>query len=622
MDGDLQYKAWKDWTVVGLRFLALIFVCLIVLIPRIQEGTASSSNADVLTTFIVGLFANIVLIALIFVPPAHPVLAPVIIIGDWAMAAAFTAFTQTNPTLLVVAVGLLIFISALRLGLAWGSASVVGILIATVVTIGLTAGSGKFGPAVSAQSHQLVELAVFAIVSIIWSFVLQHESTAQRAELAKMHQSKAAQLSDMRERTRAIYEMAEALSATLNYEKILQAALKAGWLGLREPDRRGKERLVSAVLLFRTGDGSLQVVTGRGLARTDEARSTPGKDGIIAEAIKKCEPVFSENAKKDPELQMFVAFQGLRSVLCIPLRAGFDTYGVLLYGSDKAEAFTPEHTELLTAIGTQATVALQNSVLYQNLLDERDRIVEVEEDARKKLARDLHDGPTQNVAAIAMRMNIIQRMLERTPDEVPGELKKVEELARKTTKEIRHMLFTLRPLVLENQGLTAALEQLADKMKETHNQAVAVRVSKEAEKSLDSHQQGVIFYIIEEAVGNARKHAAAELISTVVTRQDDVVVVKIIDNGVGFDVSAVSANYDQRGSLGMVNLRERTELLGGSLRIDSAEGQGTTITVVVPIRESPTGAQSKQRQLVSGAATKLGAAAIERIRAAQEEDSL
>jgi signal transduction histidine kinase len=330
----------------------------------------------------------------------------------------------------------------------------------------------------------------------------------------------------------------------------------------------------------------LSVVTGRGLVDRDKYITIPGQSGIIGQALTQGIPVFGNDAVKDPELQYFVAFQGIHSVLCIPLRAGFDSFGVLLYGSDRANAFSDEHTEMLTAIGIQATVALQNSMLYRNLREERDRIVEVEEDARKKLARDLHDGPTQSIAAIAMRMGIIYKLLERTPAEVPAELKKVEDLARRTTKEIRHMLFTLRPLVLENQGLSPALDQLAEKMKETHNQNVVIRLGRDVEKTLDSHQQGVIFYIVEEAVGNARKHAQAELISVNLYCQDDVVVVKISDNGKGFDLGKVTNNYDQRGSLGMVNMRERAQLLDATLNIDSAPGQGTTITVYVPMKEA------------------------------------
>jgi signal transduction histidine kinase len=194
-----------------------------------------------------------------------------------------------------------------------------------------------------------------------------------------------------------------------------------------------------------------------------------------------------------------------------------------------------------------------------------------------------------------MRMSYIYRLMERRPEEVPAELKKVEELARKTTREIRDMLFTLRPLVLESQGLEAALQQLCQKTLETHGQHVAARVGPGVEIVLDNHQQGVIFYIVEEAVGNARKHAEAELISIEVQRKSDMVMVEISDNGVGFDADAVNANYDQRGSLGMVNMRERTALLDGTLRIDSGEGRGTTITVVLPIKNMDDDDPSRKR---------------------------
>ena len=163
----------------------------------------------------------------------------------------------------------------------------------------------------------------------------------------------------------------------------------------------------------------------------------------------------------------------------------------------------------------------------------------------------------------------------------------------------------LRPLVLESQGLTAALNQLSEKLQETHNQAVAINVGSAVESVMDSHQQGVIFYIVEEAVGNARKHAEAELISVNVQQQEDVVVVQISDNGVGFDTGAVDANYDQRGSLGMVNMRERAELLSAALRIDSAEGKGTKITIVVPLKGGRESSSTRNQQVVAPSAGRM-----------------
>jgi signal transduction histidine kinase len=268
------------------------------------------------------------------------------------------------------------------------------------------------------------------------------------------------------------------------------------------------------------------------------------------------------------------------------------------------------------------TIALQNAVLYRSLIDEKERIVEVEEEARKKLARDLHDGATQSIAAIAMRLSYVYKLMEKRPEQVMPELKKIEEIARKTTQEVRHLLFTLRPLVLESQGLGAALQALADKMRETHDQAVAVRVERDVEQYLDRQQQGVIFYIVEEAVNNARKHAHATLINASVTRQDDLVIIQIADNGVGFNTSLIDNGYEKRGSLGMVNMRERAQLLEGTLTVDSEEGRGTVVTVLVPLRAPDKMPLNGHRLPQHRETTKLAIAATARVRQQQQADAM
>lgn len=386
-----------------------------------------------------------------------------------------------------------------------------------------------------------------------------------------------------RERARAIYEMANALSASLDHRRVLEAAQGIGTLALR--DELGPDvRLISAVLLFQGEDNLLRVIAAQGLTRADAMVAVPGRQGVLGLALNSVTPVFGGDGNRDPELSYFVAFQEARSVLAIPLRAGIDVYGVMVFGADRPNAFSDEHLELMTAIGTQSTLALQNAVLYQNLLLEKERIVEVEEDARKKLARDLHDGPTQTVAAIAMRINYIRRLVERQPQQALEELWKIEELARRTTKEIRHMLFTLRPLALESRGLLAALEQLAEKMRDTYDTTVLVEGTPEVERLLDTNAQGVLFYIAEEAVNNARKHAQSSHIWVRLLAENGAVAVEIEDDGVGFDVQAVGTGYEQRGSLGMVNMRERAELIQGTLHIDSAPGKGTRIRVLVPLK--------------------------------------
>lgn len=447
------------------------------------------------------------------------------------------------------------------------------VLVAVVVLIVLWQAGALSTPTAIGIALGLVVLELLGIWRMVRQFSGQGTFDPREVEAQRLRSA--------RERARAIYEMATTLSATLDHRRVMEEAQKIGTLALSDGTEPGT-RLISAVMLFQGEDNRLRVVTSRGLTRADETVAVPGRKGVLGLALKQGDPVFGGDAPRDPELRYFVAFQDAKSVMAIPLRAGIDVYGVMVFGSDQPNAFSDDHVELVTAIGTQSTLSLQNAVLYQNLLTEKERIVEVEEDARKKLARDLHDGPTQSVAAIAMRVNYIRRLLERQPQQAIEELWKVEELARRTTKEIRHMLFTMRPLVLETQGLVAALEQLADKMRETYETAVAVEAQVDVENLMDTNAQGVLFYIIEEAVNNARKHAQSEQIWVRLYRRDTYVVGEIEDNGVGFDVEAVDAGYERRGSLGMVNMRERAELIEGTLRIQSAKGSGTKISVLIP----------------------------------------
>ncbi len=292
---------------------------------------------------------------------------------------------------------------------------------------------------------------------------------------------------------------------------------------------------------------------------------------------------------KDPELSRLMTLDERKVALCLPLIRGMNAYGVMLFAHTNPEFFDQERVEILQMVSNQAVIAIQNAGLYQDLAKEKEQIVQTQEEAQKKLARDLHDGPTQAVSAIAMRASIAQKMIETSPQEATEELARIEKLARQTTQEIRHMLFTLRPLVLESEGLVAALKTMADKMKEVYQQNVVIDADPQLVKELESSQQTVVFYLVEEAVNNARKHAQASEIRVrlvAVPNENCVAMLEIADNGVGFDVQSVLSSYERRGSLGMVNLRERTDQLNGLLRINSVPGKGTYIRIFIPLSEA------------------------------------
>ena len=387
------------------------------------------------------------------------------------------------------------------------------------------------------------------------------------------------------ERWRALYELSSTLTSTLSYRRVMDSVLDLGYTALNpDPDAETDEKLISAVFLFQ-GD-KLEVGSARRLTSADERVRLDASEGILKRVVDEGEAVLTTEISYDPELGRMIALRNCTAAYCFPLRSGFNVYGAMLFAHADPNYFNRERTDLLDMIGRQAVIAVQNARLYQDLLEEKERMMEVHEEARKKLARDLHDGPTQSVAAMAMRINLTRRMFNKDTKMALDELVKIEDLAHRTTKEIRHMLFTLRPLILESQGLKAALQSMAEKMRETYAQYVVIDVDEEIIDGLEMGKQGVIFYIVEEAVNNARKHAAAPNIWVRLKGLDnDLSLVEIQDDGMGFDVNAVTKSYDRRGSLGMINLRERTELVNGLLNVQSQPGKGTLIQVYVPLTE-------------------------------------
>jgi signal transduction histidine kinase len=390
-----------------------------------------------------------------------------------------------------------------------------------------------------------------------------------------------------RERMRALYDMTATLTGTLSYERVLDAALDLGYAALNpDTDAEADEKLVSAVMLFR-GD-LLTIGSARRFTPADIRVQLPGEAGLLKNVVDEGKAMLTDSVSYDPELGRIIALRTCTSAYCFPLLSGLNVYGAMLFAHADPNYFDRERRALLDMIGRQAVIAIQNARLYQDILQEKDRMMEVHEEARKKLARDLHDGPTQSVAAMAMRINIARRMFEKDEDKASEELVKIEQLAHRTTKEIRHMLFTLRPLILESQGLSAALVSMAEKMRETYSQNVVIDVNDKLVENLEMGLQGALFYIVEEAVNNARKHAAAAMITVGLKQlEPGLLILEIQDNGVGFNVEEMNISYNKRSSssLGMINLRERTALVNGVLNVHSELGKGTLVQVFFPLTD-------------------------------------
>jgi len=572
-----------DWLISNLRWLLLISAALVIFLDTVINSGGVFDIASTLPQIVLltvaalyNLFIMLLLLCGVF-PHAIPVTT---LLVDTALTIGFVIVSGGLASPLLFFTLFPILTAALRF--PWA----VSLLVAIVIV----AGCGFAGYAIAPPGTSLSALLPFAARSFILILAALVSGlvgaqmkqivarTRQLEEEAKLRELRAAQ-----EHSRVIFELASMLSATLSYNKVLTAMLEVGEAGMRELGQPNSTH-VSIVMLF--GHNDLRIVASRHLPPRDQNATFQGKSGVLAQALATAEAVLIDHPATDPELCQLIMMHSCQQAVVVPLRAGFENFGVVVFASPQSNTYTEDHQELLIAICNQAIVALQNAQLYQSLREEKERIVEVEEDARKKLARNLHDGPTQSIAAIAMRINYLRMMLDKDRDlkQTAEELVRIEELARRTTKEIRHMLFTLRPLILETQGLQAALEQYISKLAETDPTPIHLEATPEVDQLLDQNAQGVIFYIVEEAIGNARKHSKAANIWVRLYIRDSAFVAETQDDGCGFDVDAVQVRYDVRGSLGIVNMHERAELVGGTLTIASAPGAGTQITLTVPLQ--------------------------------------
>ena len=226
--------------------------------------------------------------------------------------------------------------------------------------------------------------------------------------------------------------------------------------------------------------GKLRIGSARRFTTADMRVTFDAAEGVLKKTLDEGEPLFFNDIGYDPELGRVIAIAQLHKRHIVSPCAVVSMYmACCCLPTPTLNYFTTDRRDLLEIIGRQAVIAIQNARLYQDLVEEKERMIEVHEEARKKLARDLHDGPTQSVAAMAMRLNITRRMMAKDVKGAAEEIVKLEELAHRTTKEIRHMLFTLRPLILESQGLPAAVQAMADKMKETYRQKVTINVDEQ-----------------------------------------------------------------------------------------------------------------------------------------------
>ncbi len=571
-----------EWLFINLRWFFLLAVVSVIGLDVIVRGSAFPDSVVALLIF--GSIANIIALMALLQNNFGKLLQHLMLLIDITVTLGFIVGSSNIQSQLVFMSLIPITVVAMRI--SWLAS--IFLTLSVVVAYWLIAWN-EYGFTTAITTHlisdalpQFINGLILMIAGTAVSYIGVRIKQGLLAERKQREEEARLTLLSANKKINLIFKLASTLSATLNYELILESALDVSDAGLREFFNDVDEAKQTGLILLFGIDQTLYVAASRGIPDSDTALRFPAQKGVLADAVQSVNPIIINNPEDDPELGFLQGIKELQQAIVVPLRAGFDSYGFLLLASQEENIYSEDFTELLVAICNQVVLALQNASLYQNLMDDKDRLVTIEEDARKHLARNLHDGPTQTIAAIAMRLNYIRMLIKKDPEAAVVELAQVEDIARQTTKEIRQMLFTLRPLILESQGLVAALEQLRQKLTELNLLSIHLEADPVVDNLLSKEAKGSIFYIIDEAITNVKKHAMADNIWIRLFHHGLNVVTEIEDDGVGFDIADWETNFAGRGNMGLINLRERAELVKGKTTVRSRPGEGTMIIVTIP----------------------------------------
>ena len=379
-------------------------------------------------------------------------------------------------------------------------------------------------------------------------------------------------------------EIALTVNQSLNLEDILDRALD-GILRLTHID-------VGAIFLQDEAAGDLKLMAYRGLS--EEAARLAAHigllDGSCGGVLETGQLVIVSDISRfrGPRARSLQR-EDLHTLVHVPLTAKGCTLGSLCIGTHHTREFDPEEQDMLNAIGSQIAVAVENARLYAEVQHKEQvrgqlfkQAISAQEEERKRIARELHDDTSQTLTALLYAAEEGLDMADLAA--VRKKLFNMRELAQRTLDGVHKLLFDLRPSMLDHLGLVPALRWYAQSRLEPKGTRVVIEQIGEAPRLPPEVEIG-LFRVVQEAINNIVRHAAARNVSILFNLNDRAVTAYIEDDGIGFDPIELTTPGESLRGLGLMGMRERVELVGGVLDIDSAPGAGTRIHISIPLLE-------------------------------------
>ncbi|MCS0603161.1 GAF domain-containing sensor histidine kinase [Streptomyces sp. LP11] len=312
----------------------------------------------------------------------------------------------------------------------------------------------------------------------------------------------------------------------------------------------------------------------------------PRQHGILAAMLHDAKPERLADVREDPRFEGWpAAHPDLADFLGLPIRDGDDIIGALFLANkqrpradhpadaegERSCGFTEEDEELLALLAQHAAIALTNARLY-----ERSRELTIAEE-RSRLAHELHDAVSQKLFSLRLTAQAATALVDRDPARAKDELHQVTALAAEAADELRAAVVELRPAALDEDGLLATLRTHAQVLDRAHSACVTFTGG--AFRALPAAQEEAVLRVAQEALHNALRHSGAAHVDVSVERRGPGAVLRVTDDGGGFDPGRVRSAGRH---LGLVSMRDRASGVGGTLTVASAPGEGTTIEMEVP----------------------------------------
>jgi len=378
------------------------------------------------------------------------------------------------------------------------------------------------------------------------------------------HQRLEQRVADRTRELSTLYEVMAVTTGSLDLQTVLENCL--------EPVLAAMESEVGVIHLLDETKDQMRLAAYRGIPqdRLADIESVPVDGGLAGWVIEHGAPLVVPDISVGLRPLLAIPSSGSQAYVGAPIRAKGQVLGVLGVVGEVGRQFKAEEVNLLASIADEVGVAVENARLYQ----QAEQLAVVRE--RERLARELHDSVTQSLYSLTLLAEAAQRLAGAGDfQRVRGYVARLGDIAQQALKEMRLLVYQLRPLALRREGLVGALQQRLDAVEK--RTGVKASLLAEGEIELPAATAEALYRIAQEALNNALKHAAATWVKVIVRARTNHMELEVIDNGKGFDPDALG----DTGGMGLVSMRERAEKLGGELILLSAPGKGTRIIVRV-----------------------------------------